>query len=789
MASSKAKKTKTAPPAKIISGLPLRETALLIAVCSVLAFQSLRFESYESEKLAILGILVAVIIGAALAPLLSKGRPSIGKLRANPLVLAVGGFLVVTAISTAFSLNSAQSLLGSAYRSQGLIALLLYAVLFWAASRANDQFRAALPPVLMLITIPICLYALLTAAANGWAREFAVSTTGNTNYLASWLVISLLYCVPAWLHQISRWSRPFSAEQRRLLGLLIASAVLTVATLVVCGSRGALLGLALGALTGAILFAAQMRRRKAVIGIMAVLLLAGVLYLVAGRIVPDTAPFARLLRPYDETRVTAWNFAAEQIIRQAEPLKAADGSTDTWATLRPFLGFGLENIDQIQIRFGDPFSNTVYVDHFHNLIFDTLLMQGWLGLLTLAAIYLCAAGLSLHMLGMLTRATLWQWLGLQLLGAVLGVIAVPVIIGQISLGGGAPIGAALGAVLGTLLWIVVQALRTKAEPIALTSRHITIIATLCIIVAQWVDNQFGFTQIVTQTLWWIILGGLLTLRNTSESTTETVIEPHLWYGAVLAIGLFLLAGLGDPIQSNSLRNPVGLTELPVLLGGVLFGALVGALGGLFPTVRSKRMEQIGRPIITVIGIWGAFFAIKWLLTSLSGSQFDNFLRSGVSIKSPAMPGTLLWLSLIGILATLIGLLGLIRINDLRKMQAAGLLTLALATGAGCAAYAYQLTASDLHHIAGVYTAQGEQISFDVADVAYESSLRIAPYNVQARVDWLFSLVTRLQVPQVRAQMLTRIEEETKALLKIAPYYQNTRTWQLFQKNLTELNKP
>jgi O-antigen ligase len=697
----------------------------------------------------------------------------------------VGVWIGVTTLSTLFALNPMQSLIGSAWRSQGLLAVVFFGVLFWAASHAGSLFRAALAQLLTLAVIPICVFALWSAGANGWSRDYAASTAGNTNFLASWLVVVLLYCVPFWLERVRRWARPFTGEQRYLLGLLILSLLLAVATLIICGSRGALLGLLLGGLIGIVGFVKLIGRQRLLLGIGVALLVFGVVYLVAGRVVPDSVPFARLLRPYDETRITVWNYAAEQVIRQAEPLQAADGSLDRWAALRPILGFGLENIDQIQVRFGDPFSNTAYVDHFHNLIFDTLMMQGWLGLLALAAVYLCAAGLCLARLGLLSRATWWRWLLVESGSIIAGIVIVSFIIPQLSFGGGAPLGAALGAVLGLIIWLL---LPTATKPIErLDSQQVLILSTLCIIVAQWVDNQFGFTQIITQTLWWMVLGGLvaITRQPTPAEGKPIEIEPQHWYGAALALGLLLLASFGEPLQSTTLSSAIGTRELPLLLLCLLLGTLLGGFGNIYAVPAAKRTNQLITATIQLVAFWAVFWLIKTSIAGYSGGVFDT---ATASAKPEALAGAVRWLPLVGILAVTGGVLGFLRLSELRKLPAVLFLVIGLFWVVGSLAYSHSYSSTALHHIAGVYTADGQQHSFDVADAAFTSSLQLAPTNIQGRVDWLYSFLTRTQVPQVRAQMRQRIEEQTALLVKLAPFYPNTRTWQLFQKELANAPK-
>ena len=165
----------------------------------------------------------------------------------------------------------AVSLAGAAMAPYGFAAWLVlveqsaFLAAAWIAVRCGAGFMVRLAPVLLLGAAAQGAIAIGQRIQLAQARP--AGTFLNTNHLAAWLVAALTLGLGVWP------GRPTP----RALALRAAGAILVAAGLVLCGSRGALIGLAVSVLSVLPLaLRARVRpaRRWAVIAAMAVLALA-----------------------------------------------------------------------------------------------------------------------------------------------------------------------------------------------------------------------------------------------------------------------------------------------------------------------------------------------------------------------------------------------------------------------------------------------------------------------------------------------------------------------------------
>jgi hypothetical protein len=716
----------------------LASAATLAALFTALSLAELRFEGYETEKHALLVIQAAVILAAGVinlfrwlfSPASRLQSLTVRGLLAHPILLAALLILGAASISTVFSLDPAQSLFGAPNRGQGLLALVCYVLLFAGAAWGGRTLRSSLLPAIVMIGVPVALYALLLRL-NGVARPGA--TMGNPNFLAAWLTPAILFVAHgAW----TMWR----TSRRVMFGLGAALAIMGAA-LLVASSRGALLALGAGGLISALTYAAITRQRRLTIGL-GVIVIAGLLvYGVAGA----TLPAGRLFQPIDPFRREAWNAAADLLSEIHLPLLDAGGSRDPFAALRPLVGYGVDVLPLTQSRFGYVTANTIFVDSFHNLIFDSLASMGVFGLLARLALYLSATGAALGALGLLSRAREGRWLLVQALGAAVGALALTVFALP------PPVGAGLGLVGGTAAWLVGAAFRSK--PLSLparsdnppsmsggvSEREILIIGLLGIAAADWVALQFGFATASSAPIFWIMLGLLAALTG-KQSTYPLQFENSLLAVAALAAGAVLISSLGVTVDSQYVRHAVGVRELPLLL------LAIGGVCAWF-TGQIRLLLPIGL-------VWLAWAMLEELITRLAGQTIDAALIDRTNLALAVAP-----LALKGFGGALLALLGWVWYSGKRYRALAAATLIA---GIGGVYYAANHTGAVLHGVGGNYADLGRIEANAVARLFYEAGIQVAPLDSHIDLDLL-----RISQPG---------DPAADALLREHPYIVHSLDW-------------
>ncbi len=770
----------------------VEEAALLAVPFMVLAFQIIRFEQFEAEKIGLLGILASVIAGSAFLAFIQRHRHQPidwRKTLNNPLVLSAFALLAVAVLSTLSSLSFTRSLFGSSFRSQGLLALVFCIIFFWQAARLSAHGQTALTLNLIVITVPLAAFAIINhLTGDTFSLDAALrprSTVGQPNYLSSWLVIALLYCGPQLTWRVVHWKHPFTAPQRAMIALWISVAALALYALILTSSRGALLGLCLGALLGVVIVASIRKNRRVLVGIAIIGIAAGAGYAAINSRLASPGPLigvARIFQPYDEVRVTMWTNAALLVAHQADPLTAADGIPDRWAALRPILGYGLDTIEQTRTRAAD--ISSAMVDRFHNLFFDVIGSLGWLGLMAWIAVYESAWFLGLRWLDLIHGDNWWQWLLAQGICIPLGVYFAVRIVPQGGLLPMAPVGSALGASIGSVAWIISRAFRrAQGDRIQFTQRHMLIVAILCIVMEQWIDNQFGFVQAATQPLWWIILGILVNVTRepgsqAAEPTASDASNPRGWHAGTLVAGLCLMHSLGITFQARPVVYETQSAPLFVLLI-VLW--LVGTLGALLDST-SHRLKAALYPALLIIVIWVVFFVIKQAIGTLSANSLDRALLTPGALSAESLRSAIQALSLSGIGVVLIAVVAFIGISGLRQLHR---LAIVIASGCflvGSIGYSWSYTGSALHGLGNLYSRTARLDTLTVSDVAYDAASNYLPTNTRIRLEkmgTLLSLAAASKDLPLRADLLTQIDEQAKNIFRWEPFLANSQEWHIF----------
>jgi len=455
-----------------------RDAAVLMSIPLALAAQRIRFESYETEKTGLLLILAAVILGLSFL-----GKPTMPR---SPILVMVGALGVWALVSTIFALTPGMSLWGASYRGQGWLTLLAGFILMWGASQLSDLAHGFIRPLLCLTAIPMCLLAWVSRLGLDPALpqlERPASLAGNANFLENWLVMVFILIAPLVV----------GGGRLRILG--VTTGILILTTLIMTEGRAALLSLLGAGFFAGLVWSAVYRKREVLLLVLAGLLIAGGLYVVGGQV------GMRLFTLDDPARTAMWGDGIKLIGELSIPLVDAQDMPDGWAGLRPLVGYGLDNLEQTHPQLVEsPYYFSSWIDRFHNLALDTVLMLGWPGLILQVGIYLGALFTGLGILGLIsTRGARWGLLGAIGIGSLVGLVVGAVV-------GFAPAGAGLGGCVGLMGWLMWKIFANRATgPVAPTKTG-WLIPILAVVVQQWIVNQFGFTQTLGQIVWWVVLG-------------------------------------------------------------------------------------------------------------------------------------------------------------------------------------------------------------------------------------------------------------------------------------------
>ncbi|MEK7072847.1 MAG: O-antigen ligase family protein [Patescibacteria group bacterium] len=330
-----------------------------------------------SGKLPIALVLIAVV------GVLASITPAASTRAARPLVIAVGIFVMVSALAAAFGVDWEQSIWGSAARGTGLVTIAACVVWFLSAQRlltARDWrlfWWAAVAAAVVEAFVVIVEAAVPAVRAIFHEQGRYSGLIGNPASLAGYLTMSMAVLVLL-----------ASAAKRRGRAVLAVAATAIVTALFLTGTRSGIVGLAAAAAVGiAVIFFSGRRAHRLAMAVglgVAVVLLTAAFVAPWGALEQIGVPsgFGRVLnwRAYvnDPTRILEWKIALASF--QA----------------RPLLGWGPENFQAAFDRHYDPallrysFSETVS-DKPHNIFLEMLVAGGVPLLLAYLGLFAAAA--------------------------------------------------------------------------------------------------------------------------------------------------------------------------------------------------------------------------------------------------------------------------------------------------------------------------------------------------------------------------------------------------------------
>lgn len=834
--------------AEVVTLQRIAEAALLLAVFTAMAFQYIRFEVFETEKNAILGLLAMIIVGANVAEFVRLGRFPNAK---SPLLYAVAAFLGVVTVSTLFSLSFWYSLWGSPTRGHGWTMIAIYAVLFWQAARSGQRLQEALIPILAMTWLPIIIWAWQLYLEAGIGERYRPpSTAGNPNYLAGWLTMFMAVFGFVTIQRMSRWRFPLKRYQMMQGVLYIGILAVSFVTFVILSSRGAFAGFAVAFVTGTVMMLSLYRKRAILIAVVVATVMGAFVYVNISLNFQEgrDANFSgveRLFILYDDSRSFLWEAATNIVSQQAEPFTDADGDTDTWAFLRPAIGYGPETLELTQNRFGEEFEasqwGSRFVERFHNLFWDWIAETGSLGALTLLFIYQSAFYLGMRHLGFINQGQVWYWLGIQVVMVPVGVVITTIVFTRTEWVALIPLGGALGSLVGLWIWMIRAAFVAPPEseeedgetedvdedaPKIFTPQRAVVMATVCAIAAQWVDNQFGFMQILSQTLFFVMLGLLVgassepgEIEEITYSEAEAIPEARYWQVGTIIAGLFVLYGFGQAIDSTFTQagigaelvsiGPVMMAEYVLFLIIVFIVGMFGMAGSHLQAVadyeatfeqskskRKKKKQQYEAPELTpvmfvviaavIVGAWVIFYLFRVALVEQGSTMLDTALTQQTGPDPAGVRGAYSLLSLNGIVLILVSV-GLLYWYIRGKTRFAfgfgGLALVPIFFILGALFYSQNFAVSTMRATANGFTGIDQVEPLIAADTIYEVAAS-GPYgsgDVKLQLGWVDSLITQTSYVDVtrQQQLLSRIQEQTQEALDVSPFFVNSKTWEAF----------
>lgn len=391
-------------------------------------FGTVAFESTKVLLVRLLGLILTLgWLGTEAGQIGAQPRPFSwwralvpvwrGPLR--PVILGVVGVALTSILATAASLTPLVSLLGSWDRQQGLATTLAWIALGVAAALTgrDDARRRSLVVVWVLGSVPVCVYAVVQFARLdpiAWLNQpLGVSSTlGSSTALATYLAMLLaptvVLAVTAGEEALAPAPRPrtwraWLLDPRVRYGAFVALVVAQLAALGMTQVRGGWLAGAAGVLATLAFALWPTRRRLVVIG--------GVAAVVA--LVIASVAFAALPRP--DVGDGADTSARQRLLIWQDAVQAIAGP-------RLLIGYGPETQalalePRYPTELAQRFESSRF-DRAHNLVLDTLLTTGFLGL---AALLVTLYGVvRAAFLGSVAVLGPNRWLTAGLLGGLLG---------------------------------------------------------------------------------------------------------------------------------------------------------------------------------------------------------------------------------------------------------------------------------------------------------------------------------------------------------------------------------
>ena len=351
------------------------------------------FFPFVAPKTFFFRILVEIIVAAYAFLAISNPRRYLPKI--NPLNIAVFIFLAFFIITSFTGVNLERSFWSTYERMTGIWTMVHLFALFIVLSsvfKKKEDWRN-LFGVSVIVGIILSLYVLkgdeISSRGGG--------TIGNTSFMGAYLLFDIFFAIILFLSE-RKWWRIFAGA-----GLVVMVPVLLAST-----ARGAIISFLAGLFLlflGYLIFSQKKALKRAAIGIIVSLAILGILAAVMQPAFIED-PVKHTLREM-KPRFVIWE-------------KAWKGFQE-----RPILGWGPENFNIIFAKYFNPCTflsecgGEIWFDRAHNIVLDTLVNSGIVGLLSYLAMFAVAIwGLLKTIPKTVNRRNIFIPLGLAVLLAV-----------------------------------------------------------------------------------------------------------------------------------------------------------------------------------------------------------------------------------------------------------------------------------------------------------------------------------------------------------------------------------
>ena len=321
------------------------------------------FFPFVTPKTIFFRIVVEIILAAyiLLAISNSRYRPKI-----NALTMAIVLFLAIFILASLTGINLERSFWSTYERMTGVLPmlhLLAFFIVLTSVFKTRKDWEKFLG-VSIIVGVLLSLYVLMGDEASSRGG----GTIGNTSFMAAYLLFDIFFAIILLLSQKGLW-RIFPG-----VSLAIMLPVLFTAT-----ARGALIsfygGLFLLGL-GYLFFSQKKMLKRAAFGIVLLLMVFSIVSVIFQPpfIQDKIESTAKEMQP----RFTVWE-------------KGLKGFQE-----RPILGWGPENFNVVFLKYFNPCvfldecGGEIWFDRVHNIVFDTLVTTGLIGLLTYLSIFVIA---------------------------------------------------------------------------------------------------------------------------------------------------------------------------------------------------------------------------------------------------------------------------------------------------------------------------------------------------------------------------------------------------------------
>jgi O-antigen ligase/tetratricopeptide (TPR) repeat protein len=306
-------------------------------------------------------------------------------LRYEPIFWALVAFVGAALLSALFSPARDHSLFGDFERMGGVWAWLHLALFLLLLRTLRDQEWSWVLNAALIVSIIVSVSAILehstiasVARLSDSMLSASSSTVGNSGLLAAYLLFGI------------GLAGYLASTSVRFRLLYLAAAGINLFGLVYAENRSTVVGLALGGVTGSVMFAAlhTAPRRRWIAPTAAI----GLALLVVG--------ISAGIRAFPSSALTHGAPAVLQRLALTNPAGTDEARTMQWSAAidgfkdRPLLGYGLENHNLVWSAHFDPGiyrSETDVFDRTHNQYLELLATTGLIGALTFLGIWLAIA--------------------------------------------------------------------------------------------------------------------------------------------------------------------------------------------------------------------------------------------------------------------------------------------------------------------------------------------------------------------------------------------------------------